>query len=563
MIRASKAFLIVFAAVFSLFVLAGTAYAHGLNQPSFFKIDGQLVGYNDVLFISTFFEVPQDKAPENYLVNQELDFEIDVIPLQVAPDVLQQTTFNWDFGDGTTAQGLKNSHRYTRPGSYVVNITSTYGNGPPQQIESALVEILPYKGYQLPKAVILVNGSQNPAVVLPFTQPISFDATKSSSSSKIVSYTWDFNDQTSGTQPVCQHRYDKPTDWQMAFVLLRVKDDRGFFSDTCVELINQNATPGAQPPSNASTVAPPPQGPPSAAGNNLLDRIVTGITTISGNLIKSVVDANTGSLLALAFLLVFLAGALHALTPGHGKSIMAVFLCGKKGSNMSDVLTLAGSITFTHTIVIFMLGLFLLLIDRHNSLGDVLPYFEKIAALVVAIIAFTLIRNGWQNLRHPGHHDHGHDHSHSHSHHHPHPHPHVHESTIPDPGAHFSSNPDPDASCPAHPDPHLYDSTKPRSSKSTGKRSVLFAGIGGGIVPCTDAFALLLLLVSAGKALLGIIFVLIFSAGLACSIVLLGLLLVMGKKSFNVEGRLGRAAETYAPIVSGILLAVIAVRLLF
>jgi len=77
----------------------------------------------------------------------------------------------------------------------------------------------------------------------------------------------------------------------------------------------------------------------------------------------------------------------------------------------------------------------------------------------------------------------------------------------------------------------------------------LLAGFAGGIVPCPDAFALLLLLVSSGKALLGIIFVLVFSAGLAGAIVMLGLLVVIGKRSFNLEGKLGRAAKTYAPII--------------
>lgn len=91
---------------------------------------------------------------------------------------------------------------------------------------------------------------------------------------------------------------------------------------------------------------------------------------------------------------------------------------------------------------------------------------------------------------------------------------------------------------------------------------MLLAGFSGGIVPCTDALALLLLLVSAGKVMLGLVFVLVFSAGLACTIMLLGLLLVLGKQAFNWEGKIGRTAETYAPIISGILLGGIALYLL-
>ena len=459
---------------------------------------------------------------------------LSMVPL----NVLRQTTFHWDFGDGTTGLGLKNTHRYTRPGSYLVKIVSNYGGSQPQLIESALVQVLPYEGYQLPNAVIAVSGDQSPDVVLPFSNPVLFDATRSTASSKIVSYTWDFNDDTSSNQPVIQHRYDQHTNWQMAFVILRVKDELGFFSDNYVEIINQDVQgQGVMPPSygqsNISASQPSSLSNPST-NQSFIGRIVSQINILSRNLIDSVLDAKTGSLLALAFLLVFLAGGLHALVPGHGKSIMAVFLCGKKGSGLNDVLLLASSITFTHTIVIFLLGFVFLFVDQQHSLQNALPYFEKIGALIVAILAFNLIRNGWHNLR--GHGDHEHEHSHDHSDQHAHPHP--------------------------HPHPHIHESSPSGPAVGNGRKSVLFAGFAGGIVPCSDAFALLLLLVSAGKVLLGIVFVLVFSAGLACTIVLLGLILVTGKRSFDLEGKLGRAADTYAPLVSGILLLAIAVRLL-
>ena len=192
-----------------VFIFAVAAQAHSLGQPSFFKIDGKYAGYYDVLFTSPFFDVPQDMAPEDYLVDQDLDFEIDIVPLQVSPSVLEQTTFNWDFGDGTTAQGLTNTHRYTRPGPYVVKIVASYGNEQSQLIESALVQILPYRGYQLPKAVILTNGEQESEILLPFSKPVPLDATRSVASTKNVSYTWDFDDQTSSNQPVVQHQYDQ------------------------------------------------------------------------------------------------------------------------------------------------------------------------------------------------------------------------------------------------------------------------------------------------------------------------------------------------------------------
>ncbi len=513
-----------------VFIFAVAAQAHSLGQPSFFKIDGKYAGYFNVLFTSPFFDVPQDMAPEDYLVNQDLNFEIDIVPLQVSPSVLRQTAFNWDFGDGTTAQGLTNTHRYTRPGSYVVKIVASYSNEQPQLIESALVQILPYKGYQLPTAVILTNGEQESEVLLPFSKPVSLDATRSVASSKNVSYTWDFDDQTSSDQPVVQHQYNQHDDLQMAYVLLRVQDGNGFFSDAYVELVNQDANrQAALPPSIAKNNTPgifsQPTMPNPAASQGFLDRIVAQINMLSSRLLDTILNAKTGSLLAMAFLLVFLAGGLHALAPGHGKSLMAVCLGGKKESGFGDVLLLAGSITFTHTVVVLLLGFIFLFIDQKHSLAETLPYFELIGALIVAILALNLIRTGWHNLR-------GHSRSHTHSDCHPHLHPH------------------------AHPHSHELSNTG-----GSGDKSLLCAGFAGGIVPCSDAFALLLLLVSTGKDLLGVIFVLVFSVGLATTMVILGLLLVIGKNSINLDGKMGRVAEAYAPMISGILLLAVALHL--
>jgi ABC-type nickel/cobalt efflux system permease component RcnA len=517
-----------------VFIFAVAAQAHSVGQPSFFKIDGKYAGYYNVLFTSSFFDVPQDKAPEDYLVNQDLDFEIDIVPLQVSPSVLKQTTFNWDFGDGATAQGLTNTHRYTRPGSYVVKIVASYGNEQSQLIESALVQILPYKGYQLPKAVILTDGEQESEILLPFSKPVPLDATRSVASTKNVSYAWDFDDQTSSNQPVVQHQYDQQDqhdDLQMAYVLLRVKDGNGFFSDTYVELVNQDANRQAVlPPSIAQNNTPgvfsqPTTIPNPAASQGFLDRIVAQINMLSSRLLDTILNAKTGSLLAMAFLLVFLAGGLHALAPGHGKSLMAVCLGGKKGSNFGDVLLLSGSITFTHTVVVLLLGFIFLFIDQKHSLAETLPYFEMIGALIVAILALNLIRTGWHNLRY---HSRSHDHSDCHPYLHQHAHPHSHELS---------------------------------NTGGSGSKGLLCAGFAGGIVPCSDAFALLLLLVSAGKDLLGVIFVLVFSAGLAMTMVILGLLLVIGKNSLNLDGKLGMVVEAYAPMISGILLLAIALHL--
>src|SRR5690242_9868951 len=66
-------------------------------------------------------------------------------------------------------------------------------------------------------------------------------------------------------------------------------------------------------------------------------------------------DLSAGAIaagLAVAFGL----GAVHALSPGHGKTIVAAYLVGSRGT-LRHALLLGASVTFTHTISVFLLGI--------------------------------------------------------------------------------------------------------------------------------------------------------------------------------------------------------------
>ena len=80
-----------------------------------------------------------------------------------------------------------------------------------------------------------------------------------------------------------------------------------------------------------------------------------------------------------------IAGALHSLTPGHGKTILAALLIGRDSSDNKyhDLLVLILSITIAHTVVIYALGFVFLALNSTRSVNSLLPYFEWFSAILV------------------------------------------------------------------------------------------------------------------------------------------------------------------------------------
>ncbi len=251
--------------LFGLFLLPQPkALAHLFGQPPFFKINGVYSNLYPVPLTSLYnFNLPQDQSPESYLVNQPINFEFDISRLPAPPDVVKKTQFTWDFGDGSKATGLKNSHTYTKIGSYFLTVDAYDGTTPkPQILESVLVNILPNSQYQLPKAVIKVNGqgTTDPLTdikIFPFDQNLQLDGTSSTApSSRIVSYFWDFGDQQSSTEPSPTHFFSK--NQTQVFPVLRVKDANGFIADSYIEVENQQnvAIKGSNPLDSQKANAP-------------------------------------------------------------------------------------------------------------------------------------------------------------------------------------------------------------------------------------------------------------------------------------------------------------------
>ncbi|MFE7762436.1 nickel transporter [Streptomyces sp. NPDC057438] len=140
---------------------------------------------------------------------------------------------------------------------------------------------------------------------------------------------------------------------------------------------------------------------------------------------------------ALAFGIAMFLGAMHALGPGHGKTLMAATAAARDRARMRDVLPMAASVTVTHTLGVVALGL--LVLAGSAAAPSVITWLGIASGLFVMGAGVTLARRAWLNrkltLTHAkahghGHtHDHGHDHGHDHEHEpdHGHDHEHGHE----------------------------------------------------------------------------------------------------------------------------------------
>lgn len=212
----------------------------------------------------------------------------------------------------------------------------------------------------------------------------------------------------------------------------------------------------------------------------------------------------------LAMLGSFVWGAMHAMSPGHGKTIVGAYLVGERAT-LQHAVFLGLTTTITHTIGVFALGLVTLFASQYILPEQLYPWLSCLSGLMVVAIGLNLFISRMQNTqilkRSPVGHSHADDHHH-HDHHHDH---HHHDYSH---GNHSHLPPDADGS------PVTW-------------RSLLALGISGGIVPCPSALVVLLSAISLGRIGFGLVLVLAFSLGLAGVLTGLGLLLVRARWIFE------------------------------
>ncbi|MDQ0580032.1 HoxN/HupN/NixA family nickel/cobalt transporter [Streptomyces rishiriensis] len=239
---------------------------------------------------------------------------------------------------------------------------------------------------------------------------------------------------------------------------------------------------------------------------------------------------------ALALVIAVGLGAMHAVAPGHGKTIMAATAAARGGrARMKDVLPLAASVTVTHTLGVVALGL--LVTAGSAAAPSVIAWLGLASGALVLFAGATLARKAWRG-RGPGT---------SHGHPHPHPHgghPRAHEpaaapdrqlalvgASTPHTHAHHDAGHED-----GHDHGHRHDHGHAHTHTHGGHththavaptlRGTLLLGFAGGMVPSPSAVVVLVGAAALGQAWFGLLLVVAYGVGLALTLTAAGFAVV-------------------------------------
>ncbi|MDQ6732995.1 MAG: sulfite exporter TauE/SafE family protein [Nitrospirota bacterium] len=189
----------------------------------------------------------------------------------------------------------------------------------------------------------------------------------------------------------------------------------------------------------------------------------------------------------LSLVVAFGLGAIHALSPGHGKTVVAAYLVGSRGT-ARHALLLGATVTVSHTIGVFLLGLATLYFSKYFVPERLYPWLGLFSGLTICVIGLTLLRQRWRSIwtghKHVDEHGHGHIH---------------------------------DGQEDGHGHSHINDGSL---------KSLLGLGITGGIIPCPSALVVLLSAIAFHQIAFGLLLIVAFSAGIAATLVGIGFLMV-------------------------------------
>ncbi|MGD1884033.1 MAG: nickel/cobalt efflux transporter [Paracoccaceae bacterium] len=275
------------------------------------------------------------------------------------------------------------------------------------------------------------------------------------------------------------------------------------------------------------------------------------------NLTEMIENGSANPMLLFVFALAL--GALHALEPGHSKTMMAAYIVAIQGT-VNQAILLGVSAAFSHSIIVWVLAM-AALTWGNELIGEQLePYFIIVSGIMVLGIAAWMLWQAWP--RPDGHHHHGHGSGHGHDHHHDHEHDHRHGH---DHGHHHHHQDD--ALDNAHLDAHArFHAAEIRERLATGKvgtwQTILF-GLSGGLIPCPAAITVFILCLHLGQFALGVTLVSAFSIGLAITLVAIGIVAAVGLKVMSSRtSRFDRLLRA-APWISAALIALIGVAIIW
>lgn len=274
--------------------------------------------------------------------------------------------------------------------------------------------------------------------------------------------------------------------------------------------------PDAQP---IAAVIPEPQpanGQPPGTTTNAPVSVPAGVTDL-GNDVTSLFQAPdlTPPVVALGLLVAFGLGALHAVSPGHGKTVMAAYLVGSRGT-ARHALGLGLTVTVSHTLGVLALGALSLSAAAFISPDRLYPILSIVSGgIVVAIGAYLLLtrlRTMWatDKERHAAdlHQHHDHDHDHGHGHHH---------------------EPPPERPAGWHEHDGMGHTHLPPAN-AMGWRGLFALGLSGGMIPSISALLVLIGSISIGRPIYGVVLTVAFGLGMAFVLVGVGFGLVYARR---------------------------------
>jgi nickel/cobalt transporter (NicO) family protein len=265
--------------------------------------------------------------------------------------------------------------------------------------------------------------------------------------------------------------------------------------------------------------------------------------------------------LSLGFVLLALAaalgaGALHALGPGHGKSIMAAYLVSGEG-RARHALLVGVAVSLMHTLSVIGLGVVTLWASNLFPPETVLPWLSLLSGAVVLGLGLWLLYVRSRGLfvprkAHvhslivepallepayavalPGGGDRAHALDHSHSH----------------PGDHSHS----------HSGLGAHDHAPPKGVELFSARGLAAVGLSGGLLPSPSALVVLLGAVALGRTAFGLLLVAAFSIGLASALTAVGLLVLKARDA--AQSRFGGKVSAWLPLASAALIVCVGVVL--
>jgi nickel/cobalt exporter len=317
------------------------------------------------------------------------------------------------------------------------------------------------------------------------------------------------------------------------------------------------ALPGAAPANLAAAS-------PLSLHANVIGTPRNAFTELMNNRNLSVSFLLTAALIAAGL------GGLHAMEPGHGKTLVAAYLVGSR-SSIRHVVLLGTVVTASHTASVYLLGITTLYASRWVMPDRLYPWLGVASGALVAVLGMVLFVRRFKGDDHThdhhshddahDHHDHDDedhlmphrhnflgehvhdDHAHSHSHSH-HGHAHSHKGV-----AHYHEHPQPKHS------PHSHDDS------GVSVRELLTLGITGGIVPCPAALVVLLSAVAIGRIVFGLFLIVAFSIGLAAVLIFFGIATLYARRLMSRFRSESPLVSRWLPMTSSAVITIVGVTM--